>query len=185
MVSEQYKCIFIEVPKTGSTSIRHLLGQPLKPHLNICQIKQSLPIERFETFFKFGFVRNPWDRAVSLYERNEGLQLKNQMSFDEFVGWLKFSSSTCQHPLPHRYQLDWFVDQNGDVIVDFIGRLERLKMDWDLICTRLGLPQELPHLNKNNDRMHYSRYYNEKTRRIIQERFSVDIDYFGYEFECE
>lgn len=186
MVSDQYKCIFIEVPKTGSTSIRHLLGQPQKPHLNICQIKQDLAGGgQFESYFKFGFVRNPWDRAVSLYERNEGLQLKKLMSFEEFIEWLKFSSATCLHPLPHRYQLDWFVDQNGDMIMDFIGRFERLQTDWNSISTRIGLLQELPHLNKNSARPHYSKYFNEKTRQIIADRFCVDINYFGYKFEHE
>lgn len=185
MVSDQYKCIFIQVPKTGSTSIRHLLGQPPKPHLNACQIEQNIAAEKFENYFKFGFVRNPWDRAVSLYERKEGLQLKNKMSFDEFVEWLKFSSATCLHPLPHRYQLDWFLNQNGDVIVDFIGRFEQLQKDWGFVSKRIGLSHQLPHLNKNCQRSHYSRYFNKKTRQIIADRFAVDIEYFGYEFESD
>ena len=96
VISHKHKCIFVEVPKTGSTSIRAILGKAWKPHLNLWQIKLQmetswthyggrknrimevlqlvLPKERrnetgrkqFETYFKFGFVRNPWDRVVSL-----------------------------------------------------------------------------------------------------------------------
>src|SRR5262245_1566241 len=85
---------------------------------------------QFESYFKFGFVRNPWDRVVSLYERTEALQLRNEMSFEQFVDWIQYSSATCVHSSPHRYQLDWFVDANGNLLADFIGRFERLDEDW-------------------------------------------------------
>ena len=85
MISDKLKCIFVEVPKTGSTSIRNIIGHPEKPHLNICQIAHEIQKEKFYAYFKFGFVRNPWDRAVSLYERREGLQMKSKMTFDEFI----------------------------------------------------------------------------------------------------
>src|SRR5438445_13113207 len=42
MISHRSKCIFVEVPKTGSTSGRHLLGKPIKPHLNLCEIKRLM-----------------------------------------------------------------------------------------------------------------------------------------------
>jgi len=119
MISHKHKCIFVEVPKTGSTSVRAILGKAWKPHLNLWQIKQLMetswtefggrknrimaalylfvPEERrretgrkqFESYFKFGFVRNPWDRVVSLYERAEALQLKNEMNFEQFVDWIQ------------------------------------------------------------------------------------------------
>ena len=184
MISAEFQCIFVEVPKTGSTSIRSLIGEPRKPHLNIWQIANEATPEQFRNYFKFGFVRNPWDRAVSLYERREGLQLRDKLSFDQFVDWMKFASSTCLHPVPHRYQLDWFVNPHGDVVVDFIGRFERLETDWAHVAQRIGAPLSLPRLNSNPGKQrHYSTYYNSRTRNVIAERFAVDIEYFGYRFE--
>ncbi len=213
MISHKYKCVFIEVPKTGSTSIRSFVGIPPKPHQNIWQMKyelehfwtryggwgnrlaaslyllmpphtrQRIGSRQFATYFKFGFVRNPWERAVSLYERREGLQLREVMSFEEFIDWMKFSSSTCIHPVPHRNQLDWFVDPHGRVLADFIGHFETLEQDWAAIAPKLGLPAQLPHLNRNPRRAkHYTEYYTARTREIVAERFKEDIDYFGYEF---
>ena len=182
MISHEYKCIFVEVPKTGSSSIRDVIGEPPKPHLNIWQIRDQIDPERFDAYFKFGFVRNPWDRVVSLYERKEGLQLRDQMSFEEFVKWIKCSSSTCIYPVPHRYQLDWFVDPHGSVILNYIGKFETLNMDWNIISGKLGIKKQLPHIKSNPREKHYTEYYTEKTRQIIEDKFRIDIEYFGYEF---
>ncbi|PYK69889.1 MAG: hypothetical protein DME44_13330 [Verrucomicrobia bacterium] len=186
MISHRYKCIFVEVPKTGSTSVRYMLGKPIKPHLNLCEIKRmmesywvvrggrknrilewlylTLPAERrkewgrrqFESYFKFGFVRNPWDRVVS--------------------------SSTCIHSSPHRYQLDWFVDANGKMLADFIGRFERLQEDWAVVAKKLGVSEVLPHARANPRPRHYTEYYTPETQSIIEEKFKVDIETFNYRF---
>lgn len=213
MISHQHKCIFVQVPKTGSTSIRAILGKPIRPHLNLWEIKTlmesywpvrggrknrileclypMLPPERrkeigrqqFDNYFKFGFVRNPWDRVVSLYERREALELRTQMSFEQFVDWIQFSSSTCVHSSPHRYQLDWFVDPNGKILADFIGRFERLAEDWAFVAGKLGVNAILPHSRPNPRPRHYTEYYTDRTRRLIGEKFKVDIETFDYRFE--
>jgi hypothetical protein len=213
MISHEHKCIFVEVPKTGSTSIREIIGAPPKAHLNICQIRYNMQHywthyggfknnllasfylllseqkrfeigeRQFNEYFKFGFVRNPWDRVVSLYFRKQSVQKSDEMTFDAFVEWIKYSSSTCVHPVPHTNQLDWFVDPHGNVLVDFIGRFENLQDDWATVAEKLGLPGKLPHVNANPDaRKPYTEYYTKKTRELIEYKFRVDIDYFGYQF---
>src|SRR5438093_8801934 len=194
MISHEYKCIFVEVPKTGSTSVRAILGKAWKPHLNLWQIKNQmqmyweryggrknrflaslyllLPEQRrketgrkqFETYFKFGFVRNPWDRVVSLYERTEALQLREKMTFDEFVDWIQYSSATCVHSSPHRYQLNWFVYSNGSILADLIGKFERLDEDWAFVGKKLGVSENLPHQRPNLRLRPYIAYYTPQTR---------------------
>lgn len=183
MISHEYRCIFVEVPKTGSTSIRRLIGYPPKPHLNLQQIQADMDPAAFERYFKFGFVRNPWDRTVSLYLRREGIQMADQMSFCEFVDWIQNSSDTCIHPTSHKNQLDWFLTPEGRVGVDFIGRFETLQADWQKIAEKLGITADLPHENKNPIRQKpYTEYYTSATRDQIAEKFRVDIEYFGYTF---
>jgi hypothetical protein len=204
----------VDIPKTGTTSIKAILGLvDAKPHQNICQIRYDmrhywthyigkkdkilaglyllLPVRKrieigekqFNSYYKLGFVRNPWDRVVSLYFRKEGLQMRDLMTFDEFVEWIKYSSSTCIHPVPHTNQLDWLVDPHGNVLVDFIGKFEDLHNDWAIIADKLGLSKELPHKNKNLSReKHYTEYYSKKAKEIIERKFTIDIEYFGYKF---
>ena len=212
MISHKYKCIFVEVPKTGSTSIRAILGKAWKPHLNLWQIKNHMenywthfggtinrvlellyPVlskerrkaigqKQFESYFKFGFVRNPWDRVVSLYERREAGTLKDKMTFEQFVDWIQYASATCIHSSPHRYQLDWFVDPNGNVLADFIGRFEQLEKDWDSVAQKLGITEKLPHRKANPRARHYTDYYTPRLRDLIAQKFRIDIERFGYEF---
>ncbi len=134
--------------------------------------RREIGRKQFETYFKFGFVRNPWDRVVSLYERTEALQLREKMN----------SSATCVHSSPHRYQLDWFVDANGNVLADFIGKFERLDEDWAFVAKKLGVSENLPHQRPNPRARHYTEYYTSRTRGIISNKFKVDIERFGYEF---
>jgi hypothetical protein len=138
--------------------------------------------KQFETYFKFGFVRNPWDRVVSLYERKEAGQLRDKMTFEQFVDWIQYSSATCIHSLPQRYQLDWFVDPNGNVVADFIGKFERLNEDWTFIAKKLGIDETLPHRRANPREQHYTEYYDARTREVITNKFKIDIEHFGYEF---
>ena len=129
--------------------------------------RREIGRKQFETYFKFGFVRNPWDRVVSLYERTEALQLRNEMTFEQFVDWIQYSSATCVHSSPHRYQLDWFVDPNGNVLADFIGKFERLDEDWAFVAQKLGVKEKLPHRRANPRERHYTEYYNSRTRDVI------------------
>lgn len=203
MINHTLKCIFIEVPKTGSTSIRSIVGYSDKPHMNIKEIKEKFYEElsvkdtnfltryihnkrndvKWNSYFKFGFVRNPWDRIVSLYFRKEGIQMSDKMSFSEFVHWIENSSDTSIHPSKHKNQLDWFLNEKGDISVDFIGKFENLEDDWKYISKQLNLDTSLPHANKSRvKKKHYTEYYTPELREIIADKFQKDIEYFSYKF---
>jgi hypothetical protein len=187
MINHSLRCIFVQVPKTGSTSIgktinANLQKKRIRPHSDIMQIKEASKKNVFDNYFKFGFVRNPWSRAVSLYHRNEGIQMKNRMSFKEFIKWHNYATDTCLYPTQKKYQLDFFTDSAGEILVNFIGRFENFQQDFNTACDKMGIPhQQLPHENKGKHK-HYTEYYDDETRAIVAQKYAKDIEYFGYEF---
>ena len=164
-------------------------------------------------YFKFAFVRNPWDRCVSFYHfiRDRQIQQRTEgyrgTSFHEFIRspsppykkgdnlkfvlgatWAKHSPTlynlyTSSHPLEN--QVDWLLDEDGKMLADFVGKVERLQEDFDIVCDRLGFRRiKVGHDNKTpRSRKHYSEYYSEATRQIVAERYARDIEAFGYTFE--
>ena len=194
MISHEHKYIFIEIPKTGTTTIcsvleQHGAEQPYK-HLDLKQYKERYTKE-YNSYFKFSFVRNPWDRVVSLYSRKgdgiqksmfrRGKQMGHGMLFEQFVDWIELSTDTCIKPTPKKNMVDFYM-VDGTVDIDFVGRLENIQEDFNIICDKIGIPhQQLPHINKSKHKP-YTQYYDDKTKQIIAEKFAKDIEYFGYEF---
>jgi len=80
-------------------------------------------------------------------------------------------------------QLDYVTDDHGNLLVDFIGRLENFDEDIQEVFRRIGFELEaVPHKNRSGHQ-HYSTFYTPETEMIVRERFKKDIEYFGYEFE--
>src|SRR5258708_2253062 len=60
------RCIFIHIPKPGGSSMAAALFGEASRHVPYFEYEQANP-RKFRQFFKFAFVRNPWDRLVSTY----------------------------------------------------------------------------------------------------------------------
>ena len=81
MINHEHKFIFIHVPRTGGSSIEDQFnyreGREKNKHWTLYDWQNHLDKEVFNEYFKFTFVRNPWDRMVSLlkYGRFYGVYL--------------------------------------------------------------------------------------------------------------
>jgi len=203
LLSLRYKFLFVHIAKTGGTSIRaalspykwkdpyriplflcsrisalthHRLACKLPRHAKAIAAYEMLPRELFNELFKFAFVRNPWDLQVSSYHQN----------FEDFLRWkLDPSRRSYQYIIDTSIELqsDYLIDLNGNVIVDFIGRYERLEEDFQEACTRIGIrTPKLPHKRQASDRTTYQKYYTDETAELIARHFKRDIEMFGYTF---
>lgn len=156
-----------------------IFSSDVHAHSKSVEIKKALPEKVYDTYFKFGFVRNPWDWQVSLYEfmlknteHHQHELIKKMTNFEEYLNW------RIQNEL--RFQKDFFYDKEGNCLVDFIGRLEKAVEDFDSICKQLKMDARLPFLNKSRDDRAYLKYYNEKTLELVNQAFKEDIELFGY-----
>lgn len=191
MVNHEHKFIFIHVPRTGGTSIESQfqyndLSEKTK-HWNLNDWKDHLSSREFNSYFKFTFIRNPWDIMISKYrapyfstERRGGL-------IGERAGKsLKYFLMHYKTPL-HEHG-ETFHDYFDPVQVNYIGRYENRKNDLKYISTRIGITiDNEPHMNKiqmhpSIDCKHYTEYYDDETRDIIAQKYARDIEYFGYKF---
>ena len=92
--------------------------------------------------------------------------------FDEYIEWRVFKEL--------RLQKDFVTDQEGNLIVDFVGRYERLAEDFDTVCQQLNIKTRLPHKNQSKTRQDWHSYYNKHTYQLVADHFREDLAFFGY-----
>ena len=185
------KTIFIHIPRTAGSSISSLGIKEIYGHVTYNWYKKRDP-NKFAEYFKFTFVRNPWDRLVSAYFFLKGggsnsfdkLWYKKNISlydsFDEFVcKWVNDKNvNSWIHFIP---QYKFIFDKDANNQVDFIGKFERLEKDVHFICDKLRINESIPHFNKSS-RGDYRTYYSTKTKEIVAYVYRDDIKKLGYEF---
>ncbi|MDY7110332.1 MAG: sulfotransferase family 2 domain-containing protein [Planctomycetota bacterium] len=179
--------IFIHINKSGGTSIERALSLAFEHRTALEKIEQ-IGRRRWDRRFTFAVVRNPWDRVVSQFHfrisENQTDLATNPIEFKEWVRRAYGEQDPAYLVPPKMFipQLDWITDEDGTVLVDFVGRFENLKRDFEEVCRRLGKQVELPHL-KATKRRPYQEYYDEETAELIRAWYQKDIDRFGYRFE--
>jgi hypothetical protein len=246
-VSEQNKFIFFHIPKTAGTSIHRSLKasfdqyhlDPLPPVHHI-QPKEYLYFnENKKHFFKFCFVRNPYERIVSAFldfqnQRNTSMYYNFQILFDyykinplttrtvyfmtgkniekeNFTNFNEYCEALVKTNRENKDLLtisksmnftdfvksptfyDWVVDvhfkpqsnfildDNGERLVDFIGRYEDLENDLTEISSKLNCEFKLEHI-RESQKYQYQDFYDKKTKQIIGEVFKEDLELLNYGF---
>lgn len=163
-----------------------ILGCRTLQHYSLEQIISKIGPDKGSKYFKFSFVRNPYDRAVSDWFHMKRVSGKNFSFSEYFTHFVKKSRSRKlisrlydDHFLP---QCDFISPKSGTVALDFLGRYERISEDWKKISDKLNINLRLGHAMRSNH-MSYHNYYDPSTRRMCEKFFGKDIDMFGYRFD--
>ncbi len=190
--ADAYQCIFIHVPKAAGSSIALTLFGQKSRHIPWFEYYRANP-GKFRRYFKFSFVRNPWDRLVSTYfflQRGgmnpqdaawAAANLPAYPTFERFVlEWLDEDSiHTWVHFRPQHY---FICNEAGAVQMDFVGHMENIETDFAYVAARLGCTRKLEKVNVG-ERQHYSCYYSDELREKVAHVYARDIELFGYRFE--
>lgn len=220
IVSEEHRFVYFVVQKVACTSIKTTLApifgidtaraaelqRDSKPRFIIHRIfrdsghqigkSELLASPQYDDYFKFTFVRNPWDRLVSCYcdkimgknHKRHDIgsaafpEIRKGMPFDEFV--------RVVHAIPDKEADSHFRSQHvslfgpdGRVMVDFVGRFENLREDFAHVSREIGVPEiQLPHILRSEREPGYRTFYDEDTAVLVGERYEKDVELFGYTF---
>ena len=209
IISQEKKFIFFACGKTGTTSIEKILepyhdakeldhhigyelyqlrkryNKPFNPkHALPSLVRKHMTAEEWDSYFKFVFVRNPWDWLIAGFCYNfrflsQFLEKFEKEHFDAIWYLMKLHNQSLDS---ENYFQHNFVFDQGRQIMDYVGKFESIQNDFDEICRRIAIPlQQLPHENKTQH-LDYRKLYTPETIEMVREKYRQDIELFGYAF---
>ena len=230
MIIDNHKTIFVHIPKVAGQSIESMFLNDLnldwdnraelllrkkkfneKGPFRLAHLKAHeyvdfnyIDLQKFNTYFKFSFVRNPFSRAYSYYK---------YLGYSEIITFSSFISEVLMKKVNKNHfffipQVDYLY-YNDELLVDFVGKFENINEDIKTIVKKANLSTHiLPYVNKSkNDSKRglnkviknpkfllklkmnnhifkdYREAYDKASIDRIKQIYKEDIDKFQYEFE--
>ena len=191
--------IFVHVPKAAGTSVNLALYGRFMGHVKAVHIKRMAP-RTFHELPSFAIVRNPWSRLISSYrfvkanssQSNPtlvaGVHNPKQYDIPAFRGFESFVEEWLVHqPLDSldyvfRPQLPFVADENGNILVSHLGRIECLKATEEFVEEITGREISFGQHNRTGLAADYKSYYTPKLVGLVKHLYRRDVEAFDYEF---
>ncbi|CAN5579169.1 sulfotransferase family 2 domain-containing protein [soil metagenome] len=208
IVSHSHRFIFAAVPKTGTHAVRRALREQLGDqdleqvglfvdkrfpwadlaairhgHLSLRQVRPYLGEAAFNGYFKFAFVRNPFDRFVSycafMLRDGDVFQRRPREVMRHFL-----FEAPPEHHILFQPQAALLVGEDGETLLaDGVGHVEDMQGSYDAICARIGIASRSLDRVNGSRRGDYRDYYDQALIDGVAARYGQDLDLFGYTFE--
>jgi hypothetical protein len=236
IISEKWKFIFVHIHKTAGDAITDALipflgkrdvvitdsvsewlrkslplssqakYRTLHKHSVAEEIRAAVPAAVWDNYYKFSFVRDPVDRAVSMYKyaltmriarKNAAVwrqaffqtpigvrfdplnwpSVKAAADCDSFSFFLRHEGAMSDLGMLPQW-LSVSDNHKGNVIVDTIGRYEHLEHDFEQIGRALGLPRIS--IRRRNVSLKREVVVSGEDLALLQRRYQDDLIRFGY-----
>lgn len=170
--------VFFHIFKTAGTSQISVIKK--YNHLKVCDIYDPKLNINYHNYFKWTFIRNPFDRLVSVVGawnwKNIHKSLSQILDLAELGTMMKWElpiptkevrqtdlyqntdMAIMQHIIPMSTVLDRIKKLNN-TNVDYIGRFENIDDDWNYIKDKINISDDLPKLNSSKH-YPYQKYFN-------------------------
>jgi glutamine synthetase len=205
IISHKLRFIFAAIPKTGTHSVRRALRVHLGPddeeqvrlfvekslpyaelaamrhgHISLEQLRPHIGSDIFEGYFKFAFVRNPFDRFVSYCS----FMTRDTGAFDQDPRRV-MRVLLAQAPMHHVWfapQHQFVMGADGAMLADELGRVEEMQSWYNRFCARMGIPSTALEKANASRRGDYRDYYDDQLVEAVSRVYARDLDLFGYKF---
>lgn len=180
----------------------------LDKHSYAADIRKVVGEEIWGNYFTFSFVRNPYARIVSLYSFIENminargiekyfrnLQIyKNRRhemwqwpvtqavletrNFSEFIRNKNFLKARGAQP-----QVSWILDDRGECIIDYIGKVECLNENYRDVTNKIGIENsDIEKKNVSNKYRQLKKYFaSEEDYQYLHNLYNEDFQFLGYD----
>ena len=176
--SPENKWLWIRIHKNAGTSmfdpflIEHCYNSVKRnPEAKVERWMSDLTNESLKDYFIWSFVRNPYDRFISI-----ATMFKCEPNYFAVIFRNLKKPMIKRHSQPqHRFTHD-----KGISNCNFLGRFENLQPDFDVVCDMIGVKRfKLPKLNATKHG-HYKQILTRNTMNFIERKYKLDFEYYGY-----
>ena len=199
VVCHRRKIIFVHIPKTGGSSVETLLTDNGYFELDLLGVRNgraqhhltayellTLFGQSYFNYFKFAFVRNPYDKFLSEYYwcKQPGIGFKSKQSFDDFI---KFVEDVVKNNKYFKYiDNDHFIPQyhylfyNKKILVGNVYKFEDINIVLPMLKEKFKINAEIPHLNKSVNSTSNKIVLTDEQKEKIYNLYKIDFDVFNY-----
>jgi len=206
-ISTNPNYIFIHIPKTAGHAVTQMLNGDEHsslglPHWHCSARDIRKKVKNYEDYFTFAFVRHPLDRLYSMYRYNQQFiprlkthpcyKTNNLCAFEyDFKTWLidnenwaGWDTNKSQLPAQKQQQSSYITDNDGNIIVNYVGKFENFDSGFNNIIKKIGITiPTILHTNKSGAKVKYRDLYNDEMIEFVKKHHRTDMELFNYGIE--
>lgn len=193
MISHKYKVIFVHIPRTAGHTISAAFEYKRNKHDKVK--RHAKPIEyqhqyskEWQSYFKFTFVRNPWERVLSAWYARSYRYLDQDIVREMFNSFIRneLLEKVQTKPQHFRSQIEWVTNSKGQLHpdYDYIAYVEKGVLDEiNYIRHQVGLSPSHKErmLGSSSKQREFRFYYDQKSLEIVADVYREEIMLLGYQ----